>query len=450
MATVALGLAIHMRDGLVDPGGIALLAIAVGASAISFVRPPRRFAADDLAGALPRLLATAIAVQFAVLLTCPVPDGWHLDAPTWPFRSFLAVAGILVTALIRFPTRCGVIFPLILLSFLAAGTWVLQSGSRPRIDVWTVQTKGVDAALHGRDPWSVSFEDVYHLPDLYAPGTVRDGMVHLGFPYPPLTLLMDMPGHLLLGDYRYSNLAAMALAAIFIACPPGPHRTSGGGVVFVYTAGFPGAAQRMDRAHGGDAVGGNHLLRLPRTKLLPWALGLLLVSKQYMLCAIAPAFLLIGRPLRWREMLASFRSSRSSSAQAVSLPLALWNFRAFLNSNFLVAGGAKFRMDALSFFAYYANIRDWTPPAWIGSVSFLAAVPITIFAMRRAARTPAGFATALGLVFIFFFSLNKFAFCNYYYFVVGTFCVSIAASAAAQVEAAIESPTEFQPVPLAA
>lgn len=111
---------------------------------------------------------------------------------------------------------------------------------------------------------------------------------------------------------------------------------------------------------------------------------------------------------------------------AVSLPLALWNPHAFLHSTFHVAGGAKFRLDALSYFAYYANITDWTPPQWLGCVSFLAALATGAITLRRAERSPAGFAAAVALIFLVFFSLNKFAFCNYYYFVVAALCTSAA------------------------
>src|SRR5437016_5450699 len=100
---------------------------------------------------------------------------------------------------------------------------ILRPGGTPRIDVWTAQTAGLDALRHGRDPWSSTFPDVYHNPDLYAPGTVRDGVVHLGFPYPPLTVLLDLPAHFLFGDFRYANLLAMlAAAALIAAARPGP------------------------------------------------------------------------------------------------------------------------------------------------------------------------------------------------------------------------------------
>ena len=90
------------------------------------------------------------------------------------------------------------------------------------IDVQLVQRTGLDAALHGHDPFSVTFPDIHHNPALYPPGLVRDGVVHLGFPYPPLTFLLDLPTHILLGDYRYTNLLCMLASALLVAaCRPG-------------------------------------------------------------------------------------------------------------------------------------------------------------------------------------------------------------------------------------
>ena len=48
-------------------------------------------------------------------------------------------------------------------------------------------------------------------------------------------------------------------------------------------------------------------------------------------------------------------------------------------------------------------------------------------ALWRLPRTPAGFAMAIAVTFIGFFVFNKQAFCNYYFFVIGALCASLAA-----------------------
>jgi hypothetical protein len=43
-------------------------------------------------------------------------------------------------------------------------------------------------------------------------------------------------------------------------------------------------------------------------------------------------------------------------------------------------------------------------------------------------RTPSGFALAVSALFLAFFVLNKQAFANYYFFVIGALCVAVAAA----------------------
>jgi len=68
--------------------------------------------------------------------------------------------------------------------------------------------------------------------------------------------------------------------------------------------------------------------------------------------------------------------------------------------------------------------QPWTARVW----SMLAAGVATVLVLRRAPRTPAGFAAGASLVFLAFFAFNKQAFCNYYFFVIGGICCALAAS----------------------
>jgi peptidoglycan/LPS O-acetylase OafA/YrhL len=61
-------------------------------------------------------------------------------------------------------------------------------------------------------------------------------------------------------------------------------------------------------------------------------------------------------------------------------------------------------------------------------VAFAAAAAVGGLALWRAARTPAGFALGVAALFLAFFVLNKQAFANYYFFVVGALCVAVAAT----------------------
>jgi hypothetical protein len=66
----------------------------------------------------------------------------------------------------------------------------------------------------------------------------------------------------------------------------------------------------------------------------------------------------------------------------------------------------------------------WIPGTWLPFLMLMLAMALAAW---KAPRTPAGFASAVGLVFLAFFAFNKQAFCNYYFFTIGAFCCAIAA-----------------------
>jgi hypothetical protein len=429
-SAVCLGIAIHIRDGLVHPGAILWLSLSLLTAAAAFVRPPATsLLLRHAPRILPALLTTSLAVQFTLLLTSQIPGGARDAHIIWPYYLLLTLAPGATLALVLKPHRTRLFFPTILVLFALLGLWLLRTSGTPRIDVWTSQSAGLEALSHGRDPWSSTFPDVYHNPDLYAPGTVRDGIVHLGFPYPPLTLLFDLPAHLLFGDFRYANLLAMLAAAALIAgARPGP-TSALLATLFLFTPrAFLVLRNGWTEPQLAMLLAATVFCACRCLRAMPWLLGLLLVSKQYMILAAAPALLLLPRPWTLRQT-TSFAAKAILAAALVTLPLALWNWPAFLHSNFLVAGGAKFRLDALSYFAYAASVFNWAPAQSLGGISFLAALAAAAVALRRADRSPAGFAAAIALMYLAFFCLNKFAFCNYYYFVISALCTSAAATA---------------------
>jgi hypothetical protein len=452
VSAVALGAAIHMRDGLVYPSAAAWLAVAMGCAGVAFVKPGN---GSSIARRLPRLmpwlLGGGVLLQFGMLLSYRLPEAWHSGHAAWPYYLLVAVAVLLSAAMMLWRNQSRILFALVLVVFLVLGVWVLRAGTRPRIDVWTAQTAGLNAMLRGSDPWSSSFPDVYGHPDLYAAGTVRDGEVHLGFPYPPLTVLLDLPGHLAFGDYRYSNLVAMVVAAISIAGAGGGRTGRMAAVLFLFTPRvFLVLRNGWTEPQVAMLLAGTVFCACRARRLLPVALGLLLVSKQYMVWAVVPSVLLLGPALEWRGALRLLGKAAAVGA-VVSLPLALWNFGAFWHSNFVVAAGAQFRFDALSFPALVANVFAWTPPVWIGLVSFVATAMVTVPVMRRAPRSPAGFAAGVAMVFLVFFSLNKFAFCNYYYFVVAILCSSVSATGERALPTQESMPSDREiPLPMAA
>jgi hypothetical protein len=155
---------------------------------------------------------------------------------------------------------------------------------------------------------------------------------------------------------------------------------------------------------------------------LPFILGLLFASKQYLLFLIPLTLLLIPPKSSLRNWVHIY-GGMIGVAIAVTAPLALWNIPAFMWN----VGGAQwyqiFRMDALSYPALYARIFNHTPSQLIGFVALaIAFLPV----WRFTSRTPMGFAAGIAWCLGIFFAFSKQAFCNYYFLVIGAICSTLA------------------------
>ncbi len=162
-----------------------------------------------------------------------------------------------------------------------------------------------------------------------------------------------------------------------------------------------------------------------RTWLLPTALGLFLASKQYLVFAIPLSVLLLekfdGRlASSWRAWIILMLKSGAVAA-AVTLPMALWNFRAFWFSTVTVQKVAPFRWDALSYLVWAGFNLDSKYTTWVW-LAFVGAALALVLSFWKARRGPARFAAAMACVYLVFIAFNKQAFCNYYFFVIGCLC----------------------------
>ena len=110
----------------------------------------------------------------------------------------------------------------------------------------------------------------------------------------------------------------------------------------------------------------------------------------------------------------------------MTLPLALWEPAGFLRAVVELQFYQPFRPEALSYLGLLAG-PDGQPPFGTG-VAFAVAGAVMGLALWRVARTPAGFALGVAATFLAFFVLNKQAFANYYFFVIGALCVAVAAT----------------------
>lgn len=487
-ATLALNLAINAREGLVSPWAVTFLTVALGlfaAACVVVARSSGRPWPDDAGphGGTAAAIATAAAAQFLVLLlfsppgtvtnvrqmdTAPLSEPGMLFRPArlaelgaeaqqaaamalesrdaldvslaarrltavravvngTTFQRWLMALGLLaVFAALPWRWAKWGLMPLLLAGHLALGAWVLRTTPAPFIDVHVFQQRSCEALAHGRNPYAITFPNIYG-PNTFVYGAddARADRLDYGYPYMPLTLYMAMPGYLLGGDHRWSQLAAMTLAAALLAY-------SGDGVLWRLAAIMllfsPRLFMTLELAWTEPFV----ILLLSLTlfcarrlpQAMPLALGLLLAGKQYMVLAV-PLTALLVRPFSWRAWLMLVAKS-AGVALAVTLPLALWDVRAFLKSAVLWQFRQPFRNDALSYLAWlwWAGAKDLAPRlTWL---AFVAVIPATVAALRWSPRGAGGFALALSLVLLAFLAVNKQAFCNYYMFVVACMCWSAA------------------------
>ena len=132
--------------------------------------------------------------------------------------SVYTILGLIATRLlVRRPPHLKWILPLFLLAYAAITIFFLRSSASHQ-DVQVFLHDGSDALLHGSNPYSMTFPNIFKSPStelFYGPGVVIDGRITYGFPYLPVSLLVAVPGHLL-GDVRYSQLIAMLITALVL------------------------------------------------------------------------------------------------------------------------------------------------------------------------------------------------------------------------------------------
>lgn len=437
LAAVAVGYAIHLRDGEYTPRAIHWIgnAIALTAGGVMLSR------VDDPAwgrNALLGVLAAAVAFQFYQLFRSP-PGGWNWWSDDLkdkrPENLRLFYAGITIAAvasiglLLRWRTVRTACIGLILVTHLLLGVWMVRSSPDPKIDVFVFQQEASAALLRGENPYAITYTDIYADPNkkkqpVYGEGISQDGKLNFGFPYLPVSLFMAMAGYVTAGDHRYAQVVAMTLAGAFLAfCRPG-RVAALAAVLLLFT---PRAFFVLGRAWTEPflvcLLAGTVFCACRGLRVLPLALGLFLATKQYLVFAL-PAVLILAWSLGDTRRAWGLIWKCALVAVAVTLPLMLWNVEAFFHSTVTVQQKAPFRNDALSYLVWFKQSFGRQPDV---AAAFLAMGVGMLIALWRAPRTPAGFAATLALTYLPFIAFNKQAFANYYYFTIGCLASAVAA-----------------------
>jgi hypothetical protein len=414
MAAIALGAALQVNFGQYHPASLALLMVALVSATLALLR-------NSLPPAM-TILSAGLVIQTALLLIWnPMATLVVTSAATLlPFRIGIVIGCILAIRAIHHDSRAA-LFCLLGVHFLL-GLWVLHVAPIPKVDVAMFQKEAARALLARHNPYAMTFVNPYaDAARVYGPGTFANGRLLFGYPYPPLTLLMVLPGHLL-GDFRLMQLVATTLAGGLIAfARPGRIATAAAALFLSTPRGFfvleAGWTEPLLVVLLAAVI--FFACRDPRWTFL--AAAMLLISKQYLIFALPLLIVLMPWLFKDRRRVVI----AAIVAAAVSLPLVMWDVPAFMHSVVTLQFHQPMRADALSFLPWTINLTGLAIPGWIG---LFMAVGAVVIALQYCPKSPAGFATAIAFVFLIFFATNKQAFCNYYHFVIGAMCCAIAAS----------------------
>ncbi len=436
-AATAVAIAINIRDGEYWPSALLFVTLALPLCVAGALIPrvPDRGRGTLLATVF---TLAAVGCQFYVYQNSPA-GGWNpwsddLSRRTVPglalyYGGPLAAWLVALVALHRPHWRTPAVGAIVLIH-VTVGVWLIRAAPSPRIDVFVFQQEAARALLDGRNPYSMTFSDIYQSTapgerPVYGPELSNNGQLAFGFPYPPLSLYLSTAGYAATGDHRHAQLAAIALAGLLMAFM----RTDWSSVAFATLFLF---APRTFFILGRGWTEPFVVLFFVATvfcavrcrKLLPIALGLFLASKQYLVLAVPLVPLLMEGPFRWRPYLLLLVKA-AGLALVVTAPFMLWDWNAFWHSLVTVQKIAPFREDALSYLVWFyhkTGIQPGVVPAFVA-----AGIAVTL-ALWRTERSPTGFAASVAMVFLVFISLNKQAFANYYYFVIGALWCALAAT----------------------
>jgi hypothetical protein len=430
LGAIVLGFALQISDGFYDERALIWLGVAALCCAIATLGlvPAGVRALDEPRVVTGLLVAGVLSSVVALALTRP---GMYLTEQL-PRQHPLFLAGLAIVGLGVLAGVAGVPllrrawFPAILVTFVVLGVWLIHASPTPHIDVITVYDYAGRALAHGRDPYTMTYPNIYGTDAFYPPGAVMGGRVVGGFPYPPLSLLLGLPGQMLLGDVRYSQLAALAGSGALVGfARRGPIAPLAATLLLFTPRVFFVLEQAWTEPLTLLALTATLYTALYARRSMPIALGLLIAMKQYMIIALPLAWLLTSSADRQREWW-RLVGIALLTATLVTLPFVLWNVPGFVQSVITWQLRERFRLDSLSVLSWLAYAGVSVTPTLVLAASGAALVVGVSASLWRASRTPAGFAAAVALTLLLVFACSKKAFCNYYFFTLGVMCAAVA------------------------
>ncbi len=353
---------------------------------------------------------------------------YQLTGPRSDVALWLLVIGLAVVYLgakerLTLQTCLRRIFPIVLIGFLIIGIRTIRSTPDPDIDVFLVQQAAAKAMVSFQNPYTATIPDIYGPSSPYYYPMVENGRTTYGFPYPPLVAFLELPGFLLTHDIRYTHVFALLLSSCLIAfIRPSWLSLCGAILLLVHPFSLMLVQYAWTEPSAILFFSLTLFCALRYSKALPYVLGLFLATKQPMLAIVALAPLLARDPWDWKTIITDGLKSLAVVC-ALYLPFFVWNRQAFVASLITVQLCAPTRTDLISYPAYFVKEGWFVLPAWL---PFLY-LPVGIYlGLRRAPRSPAGFAAAAALLLIPFFALSRHGAPNYYFLELAMLCGALA------------------------
>jgi len=416
VAAIALGQAVQLRR----PLSLPLLTLALAAAFLA-LRPPAWWDARVGKRATLVLLGAGIFGQlFELAVFTPLMRPDH----TALIRALVAAAAVVVAMELAGIARGARLrVPLLVALHAVLGVWIIRGNPQPLIDVYTFHVEAFRALGQGMSPYGITMPNIYEHDAYYGPGLSVNGRLQFGFPYPPLSLLLAGAGHVLGGDYRFTNLAAMGLTALLIGtCRPGRLAPAAAALFLFTPRTLVVLEQGWTEPYVAFWLAATVWCACRAPALAPLALGLFFAIKQYTIVAALLVRLLYTRS--WGDAGRALLTAGLVAA-VVTLPFVAADPAGFVRSVLELQMHQPFRADSLSYPAAWVRLTGLAPPpAWLAFALMAAALAV---AARRAASGAAGFAAAVTFSLLVFFAFNKQAFMNYYFFLVGALCSALAA-----------------------
>ena len=350
MAAFALGQALQVNNGFFHGRAVLWLSVALGAMGGACI-VARRGVPLASATMLRLVLLAGIVFQLAQLLSDPP----LLYARLRHGRDDMVLAlALLTTAVLASAIAFGgtairrIGFAGVLAAHLVVGVRTIQLVPEPTIDVVTVHEAAFDALADGRSPYGITFKNIYGSSTrFYGEGMASDTEVRFGFPYPPLALALSAPGHWLLGDYRYSLVAALLAVGVLLASFGWTRHAMLSATLLLTT---PRVLFEIEQGWTEPLV----LLMLVTLVVVlhrrPASAGVVagfgMAVKQYLglvLLLLPPASTDAPRSWRRHPIVVSL-----AVATVITVPFVIWDFRGFMNSVVWLQLREPFRLDSLS------------------------------------------------------------------------------------------------------